>query len=89
MKNISIALFGAVALFANVSILYADEEVVVEPVTLEDASCQVECPEGQSRVSFADGARVSCVCAANTSGMVDTPEEVAACSDPDDDGVCG
>ena len=84
MKHLALALITTASLFINASSLYADEE----ETTQEDASCQVECPEGQSRVSFADGGRVSCVCSDATSGMVETPEVTAPCTDANDDGQC-
>jgi hypothetical protein len=56
--------------------------------TAEDSSCQIECPVGQVKISFADGNKVACVCSEESTAMVDTPETVASCEDSNDDGNC-
>ena len=74
-----------VAQFGIAVSVYAQEE---SPTTVEDASCQVQCPEGQAKISFADGNRVNCVCSEAATEMHVTPEEVASCPDANDDGQC-
>lgn len=84
MNKITLAILTGLLLL--VSPAYADEE---EPTTPEDPSCQASCPEGQTKVSFADGLRVACVCSEAATEMQPTPEEISPCEDPNDDGVCG
>lgn len=91
MKKTTLAFILGSAILLGSTPLYAQEEGEgeVAEVTQEDASCQIECPNGQSKVTFADGGRVSCVCSEAATVMVETPEEAAPCEDPNDDGVCG
>ncbi|GEM_PF-2486407 len=37
------------------------------------ANCEVECPEGQNKVTFADGNNTRCVCVDPSSGMQESP----------------
>lgn len=37
------------------------------------ANCEEECPEGQNKVTFADGNQARCVCVEPGSGMTESP----------------
>lgn len=92
MKKAIILSAGLAAFMCLGTTLQAQEEGGGEDsssITVEDGSCQNQCPEGQVKVTFADGAKVSCACSEQSTGMVETVEsEGGGCADANDDGAC-
>ncbi len=88
-KNVFVISAGLAVLCLSTPLYAQEEEGEGSAVTVEDASCQSECPEGQVKVTFADGSKVSCACTEASTGMVETVEgEGGGCVDADDNGVC-
>ncbi len=77
IRGIFLALFG-LTLVLNASTVRASEP----------NACEVDCPEGKVKVSFADGNEARCVCQDIGAGMDETPTGEINCSDPEDDGTC-